>query len=241
NTSPFAEVVQVGQELPDGSLAQTNYVWLAPFYKRNLIQGAMRSVDHAFHLRLKKPISKALYPLLETGWFASGQTVWKKRYSSLCEELLLSQHKSPSEITRQLSPALNELKDQGYLKSWQLHPSADQQDYVLSFFPGAYYFSVQKELSKKREQAKLLAKGKSEVILTDKQELLLSDILDLCQDPKSRAGYRKVIQTYPQSLVYMALSETKDAYLMGRIKKNTGAYFMDTIKRLKHYHQQHQN
>ena len=56
-------------------------------------------MDLAFHLRLRKPIAKSLYPLLELGWYATGGKPYSKSYHELCHEFLLQE----STISRGLS------------------------------------------------------------------------------------------------------------------------------------------
>jgi hypothetical protein len=72
--------------------------------------------------------------------------------------------------------------------------------------------------------------------LTDRISLLLNDVLDTCGDRKNQASYQKIVKDYPEPLVRMALSETHQAYLEGRIIKTRGAYFTDTLKRIAHLH-----
>lgn len=71
-TTVFRQVVVRGEALRHGQTADTNYVWPAPWFLANYLRGYVRRVDLAFHNRLRKPIAKALYPLLATGWYASG-------------------------------------------------------------------------------------------------------------------------------------------------------------------------
>lgn len=68
----FSRVVITGGEMRNGETAQTNYVWVAPWFLANYFHHHLRPIDLTFHQRLWKPIAKALYPLLETGWYASG-------------------------------------------------------------------------------------------------------------------------------------------------------------------------
>ena len=60
----------------------------------------------------------------------------------------------------------------------------------------------------------------------------LSKSLTSVETPKNQAASRKAIREYPEGLLWMALSETKQAALESRIKKSKGVYFMDTLKRL---------
>jgi hypothetical protein len=70
--------------------------------------------------------------------------------------------------------------------------------------------------------------------LLDSADYLLVDILAVCGDTKNRAAYQKVIREYPESLLRMALSETRQADREQRVKRTKGAYFMDAVKRLAH-------
>src|SRR5262249_29293694 len=76
------------------------------------------------------------------------------------------------------------------------------------------------------------ASASPQLDLIDRSGLLLSDILDICGDPHNTAAYLKIMKDYPEPLIRMALSETKQAHLEGSITKTRGAYFTDTLNRL---------
>ncbi len=59
-------------------------------------------------------------------------------------------------------------------------------------------------------------------------------ILDVCHDPHSKGSYLQIARSYPEGLIFEALSLTKDQAARGRINKSRGAYFTDTIARLAH-------
>ena len=59
---------------------------------------------------------------------------------------------------------------------------------------------------------------------------LTAELVESLRDPKSRNFYRLVAQRMPEGLVFMTLSETKDAQRTGQIRKNAGAYFTHAIK-----------
>jgi hypothetical protein len=84
-TTVFRQVVVRGETWRHGQVADTNYVWPAPWFLANYLRGYVRRVDLAFHNRLRKPIAKALYPLLATGWYASGGHPYEKRYTAHAE------------------------------------------------------------------------------------------------------------------------------------------------------------
>jgi hypothetical protein len=68
--------------------------------------------------------------------------------------------------------------------------------------------------------------------LMERSDLLLADILVTCGDKQNTAAYLKIMKDYPEPLIRMALSETKQAHLERRITKSRGAYFTDALKHL---------
>ena len=61
--------------------------------------------------------------------------------------------------------------------------------------------------------------------------LLVDDILQVCQDEKSRGFYAKVAHVMPREIVYRALSETREVRDLGEIRKSSGAVFTSLIRR----------
>jgi len=94
----FSQVIVKGEPMKGGKVAETNYVWPAPWFLSNYFYHHLRPIDFSFHQRLRKPISKALYPLLETGWYASGGKPYSKSHHDLCQEFLLTEHRHLSLI-----------------------------------------------------------------------------------------------------------------------------------------------
>jgi hypothetical protein len=62
-------------------------------------------------------------------------------------------------------------------------------------------------------------------------DVLVDDILEVCQDQKSVAFYKKVSGLLPKSDIYQALSEVKEIRDLGEVKKSKGAIFTNLIKK----------
>jgi hypothetical protein len=58
------------------------------------------------------------------------------------------------------------------------------------------------------------------------------EILAVCGDAENQAAYRKMIREHPEGLLWMAISETRQASHERRITKTKGAYFMAMVKDL---------
>ena len=149
-TSVFSQIVMRGQLMPDGDISNRNFVWLSPWFKDNYESGFIRRFDLSFYNRLRKPIAKAMYGLLETGWYASKGKHYAKTYSGLCHEFLLKEHRYLAQIQQQLDPAMNELIDFGFLESWTIHKT--KNEFVLTFNPGPKWFTDQKRRLKRTKQ-----------------------------------------------------------------------------------------
>lgn len=233
----FSQVAIKGEKMRSGNMADTNYVWLAPWFLSNYYHRYTRPIDFEFYKRLRKPIAKSLYTLLENGWYAADGKAYTKSYRALCEEFLMTPFTHLSRIKQQLDPSHLELKKVGFLESWSYHPSANSTDYIVTYYPGKKFFEDQKAKDARRQLASQIDTLKipsPQLDLIDPISLLLADILDICGDRKNQAAYQKIIKDYPEPLIRMALSETRQAQLEYRITKNRGAYFTDTLKRLAH-------
>jgi len=226
-----------GQRLENGTQADTHYVWLASWFRTNYLHHHLRPIDLGFHLRLRKPIAKSLYPLLELGWYATGGKPYTKSYRDLSQEFLLQDYRYLSQIKQQLDPAHRELAQERFLERWDYRPAATGQTWIITYHPGPKFFADQRARESRRQLAARIATGARPAAPAPpdpRADLppLLAEILAVCGDLQNQAAYHKVLRDYPEGLIQMALAETRQAQQEGRIRKTRGAYFMDTLKRL---------
>jgi len=231
--SLFSQVVLRGQKTKAGKDAETNLVWPAPWFLSNYYHRYRRPTDHNLYKRLRKPIAKALIPLLETGWYATEGNSFSKSYNALCREFLLTPHHQLSLIKQQLDPPHEELKREKFLEGWNYHPTSDRRDWIIAYHAGKKFFEDQKA----RQPKKALPHSIEEP-LTFEQEMALQDIKKLTREPDNHY-WLEVVKTHSIPLITMAVSETRQADLEHRITKNTGSYFIDILKRLDEARQQH--
>lgn len=242
----FSQVIMTGDPMRNGQPADTNYVWLSPWFLSNYYYRYTRPLDFTFYKQLRKPIAKSLYTLLENGWYASEGKQYAKSYHALCEEFLLTHNRYISDIKKQLDPSHKELQNLGFLAKWEYHKTSKGDDYIITYHPGKKFFYDQEEKEGRREVATRIDTGNHQetkrfpqLDLIDRTNGLLSDILTVCGDSHSEGSYRKLIATHSEELIRTALSETRQAKLEGRILKSRGAYFTDTLKRLAELRRQH--
>lgn len=65
---------------------------------------------------------------------------------------------------------------------------------------------------------------------SEEQEYLAQELAERLDDDSSLGFYRRVAILVPKHIIFQTLSEVKDAYLTGRVKKNKGALFNSVIQ-----------
>jgi len=147
----FERAVSFGRELPDGTVADKNYVWLSEWQLENINNNHLLPIDFESYKRLRNHIAKALVPILQI-WLYTTQDegVFEKRYEKFCQHLNISEYKHLSKIKEKLSPALNELVEYGYLSSWEIEKTADDKGYKVTLYHGEkFYQDGRKRLAQK--------------------------------------------------------------------------------------------
>jgi hypothetical protein len=140
----FGKAYLRGEQMTDGKVADTNYIWPADWFSSNYFLRYFRPVDLAFHRRLQRPIAKTLYPILETGWYAADGSLYAKSYADLCALLFIPHHKQLSLAKQQLDPSHEELQREGFLDVWE-YPLDHRRKWtgVIRWWPGSKWFQDQ--------------------------------------------------------------------------------------------------
>jgi len=138
----FDRVVLVGEELTDGTRSEFYQVYVSQWQLTNLNQGYLLPLDFNAYLRLHRDIAKALFGQLSIWFYASrGQPV-EKKYQDLCQLLNIRAYPHLSKARSVLEPSLDELKEIGYLSSWDLTRTARGLDFKLELSPGKRLLSL---------------------------------------------------------------------------------------------------
>ena len=133
----FERSVSFGAEMPDGTLAQKNYIWLSEWQLENINSNHLLPVDLETYRQLKNHIAKTIVPLLQIWLYASREDgYFEKRYDELCQILNMSFYKHLSKIHEKLAPSLNELTRCGYLSGWRIEKTVDDKCYKVIFLHG---------------------------------------------------------------------------------------------------------
>lgn len=137
----FDRAVMKGMELPNGKVADMNYIWLANWQRENIDAHYQLPIDFEAYCRLRNHIAKGLVPLLQVWLYTSMRAGrFEKSYADICQLLNIRQYEHLSKIKEVLGPSLDELVTAGYLATWSIERRILSDDFKLSVTHGAKFF-----------------------------------------------------------------------------------------------------
>ena len=137
----FDRAIAMGKEMPDGSVADRNYVWLSDWQLENINAHYQFPIDLHSYFQLRSHIAKGLVPLLQIWLHASVKRGrFEKSYADLCQILNIKQYQHVSKLKLGLGPSLDELVKHSYLAAWSIETTA-HGEFKIVFTHGAKFFS----------------------------------------------------------------------------------------------------
>lgn len=135
----FDKVVFIGEELQDGTIADTNYIYLNSKYLDNINNGYVKPIDYKFYRELNSNIARRLYELLGVKFYPIFQRnidikFIRYLYDTLCDLVPMKKQKYLSLIRQQLEDAVSELKDKGFIEKCEI--KEENERFYLYFYPG---------------------------------------------------------------------------------------------------------
>ena len=91
----YDSAVFIGKEMPNGIVADSNYLWLGNEYLRNINSQYTRPLDYTYLTCLKSELASRLYELLSGKFYGLPESELHLRisYSNLCQVLPITQQK----------------------------------------------------------------------------------------------------------------------------------------------------
>lgn len=135
----YDRIVWAGEELPDGTIADTNYIFLNSKYLDNINNGYVKPIDYEFYRGLRSDISKRLYELLGVKFYPIFQRNLNIKsirylYDTLCDLIPVKKQKYLSRIRQQFENAILELQEKGFLEKCEI--KKENSKILLYFYPG---------------------------------------------------------------------------------------------------------
>jgi len=234
----YDRVVWRGEELPDGSIAETNYLFLGSWYLDNINAGYVKPIDYHYYRSLESPIAQRLYEIIGVKLYRviRGDLKYLRyRYSTLCQLLPIAQQSFLSKAKEKLYHAHQELIKTHFLSQVRWRGLRGIRDWMIYYYPGSRALEEVEHFKATEAEA-----GADSLALESPSwseiKALVEDILNVTEDEHSRPFYTKLAKMAAgnpklQDLIYRCLSEVKYEAHEGLIKTTKGAVFTDKLKR----------
>jgi hypothetical protein len=135
----YERIVFKGKRDSDGQVANKTYAYFTGAYLDNLNSMYVRPIDFEY-LKTLRPIASRLYELLGVKFYGHHDFIQYK-YSTLCNMLPLRRQRALSRARQQLTSAHNELKQSGFLESYEWLSGIDgKDDWFVRYVPGERFF-----------------------------------------------------------------------------------------------------
>ena len=134
----YDRAIFLGETLPDGTVADTNYLFLGTWYLESINARYVKPLDYGFYRSLHGHVASRLYELLGVKFYRMGPHPYiKYRYSNICQLLPVTRHRYFSQAKQKLDPAHQELIRKDFFKDveWTKIPG-ESNDWYVSYWPG---------------------------------------------------------------------------------------------------------
>ena len=226
----YERVVFKGKKLPNGEIADNNYLFLGSWYLQSLNSFYIKPIDYNYLQNLRSKIASRLYEILGVKFYGlrnKREGFICYRYSKLCQLLPITPFKQISRAKQQLDPAHKELQDTRFLFNYKWDKNSDR-DWLIYYWPGE---RAKKEMRKVKTEfitppiEELLPepKGKSKS-LTKSQINLLNELVKLnvskiTAEDLVKYSSQQAIKKWVKGIHYTK-AEDKAAYLVKAIREN---------------------
>ena len=151
----YDRVIFRGRRLPNGEVADNNYLFLSSWFIESINTRYVRPLDYSYHRSLRGEIASRLYELLGVKFYGMGGVPFiRYRYSTLCQILPLTRQRYPSKAKEKLSPAHEELIRTKFFADveWSNIPQQGD-DWYVTYRPGRRASEELKRLSRQLPMA----------------------------------------------------------------------------------------
>ena len=227
----YDRIVFKGKKLPNGEIADSNYLFLGSWYLQSLNSFYIKPIDYNYLQSLKRKIASRLYEILGVKFYGlrnKRQDFICYRYSKLCQLLPITPFKQISRAKQQLDPAHKELKDTEFLFNYEWDEDSGK-DWLVYYWPGQ---RVKKEMRKVKteffappiEEGVLPKPKKKPQSLTKSQvdlvnQLVALNVSKVTAEDLVKYSSHQSIKKWLKAIHYTK-AEDKAAYLVKAIKEN---------------------
>jgi len=141
-THALESTVTTGKKLPNGKIAEKNYIWFSQWQLDNINSGKLIPIELTTYKQLNTNIARNLVPHLQEWLYTSQRDGrFEKRYEDVCQLLGISVYTYRSKIEEKLGPSLDELVTHSYISKWAIEPTADDKGFKVVLWHGPKFFA----------------------------------------------------------------------------------------------------
>ena len=230
NFSLYDRIVFKGKELPNGEIADSNYLFLGSWYLQNLNSFYVKPIDYNYFKSLKNKIASRLYEILGVKFYGvrnKKQDFICYKYSTLCQLLPITRKKYISMAKQQLNPSNNELKDTGFISKYDWGENS-RKDWLVYYWPGE---RAKKEMRRAKTRVVdpqtgeyLLGPEKGLEIFSREQNDLINNLVEINVSRITAEGLiikydQQLIKKWIEAISYSNAGD-KAAYMVKAIREN---------------------
>jgi hypothetical protein len=223
-------IIFKGKQLEDGTIAETNLLYLSGIYLQSLNSFYVKPTDYDYLQSLKSKIASRLYEILGVKFYGlrdKRENFICYRYSKLCQLLPVTPHEYISLAKQQLDPGNNELKETDFISKYEWSENG-KEDWLIYYWPGERAKEemrraktkiiggqIEEYLSEAKEEVKLISKGRADLV----NKLVKLNVSKVTADDLIKNNDQEVIEKWIEAIHY-AKAEDKAAYLVKAIREN---------------------
>lgn len=203
----YDRLIFKGAKLPDGEIADTNYLFLGSWYVESLNAFYVKPIDYKYLQSLRSKIASRLYEILGVRFYGlqhrRQRCVWFE-YDTLCQLLPITPQKYYSNARQKLQPAHEELTKTAFLSRvrWR---KRSKTEWVIYYYPGK---RAKEEIEKERGVSGYLTGQDGSVATTDRAEKIALEsedrgqgfISQLTNHGISRSLAKQLAEQYPERI-----------------------------------------
>ncbi|MBE3088781.1 MAG: replication initiator protein A [Actinobacteria bacterium] len=223
-------VIFRGEQLEDGSITETNLLYLSDIYLESLNSHYTKSIDYTYWQSLESKIASRLYEILGVMFYGirnKKEDFIRFKYSTLCQLLPVIPYRYISSAKQQLDPSNNELRDTGFISKFDWNENGNK-DWLIYYWPGerakeeikrAKIKSIddrtEEYLPGLKEEVKIFSEEQAELV----NKLLELNVSKVTAENLIKNNNQELIEKWIEAINY-ANADDKAAYLVKAIREN---------------------
>lgn len=231
----YIRFIEKGKELEDGRIADTNYLFLDPFYIQSLNSFYIKPLDLKYLKILKTNIASRLYEIVGVRFYGLKDSPYAKYdYHELCQLLPLEPQNELWKAKSVFKKPHQELITTGFFEKVEWPPRKTKTEWFIKYFPGPRAIEeiqqYQKQTKATLEQLPPVFEEKPTIrtiqgpLLSDPQQKILNQLIDFGITEKVarelvKSLEPKYIQEWLGVIPYVPNIDNKQAYLVKALKE----------------------